>query len=174
MCDPVSASVAMVSIMAASTVYQTQQQEKMAKAQEESAMTSDRVQQAALQEQVRQQSMQTSEQMSERAVQAMQDHARLLSVSGENGLAATGSVAAQAAQIDMDASKDTATLASNLSMRKDQAAREAAGITANTQSRLNNIKQADWMGAGLQIAGSAASAAYANTKPPAATTPKGS
>lgn len=159
MCNPALA------LMAAATLYQTQQQAKLADQQEESVKKSGEIQQAAIDEQGRQDAAATGEQMSEAAIAARQAHARLMSVAGEHGIGGGTSLDAQSQEIDANNATDLATMASNLGRRATQRGLDGSGVAAQTNSRLNQIQQPDWIGAGLKI-GSAYFASQAAAEKP--------
>ncbi|MGQ0595854.1 virion core protein, T7 gp14 family [Aquabacterium sp.] len=146
-------------ISAASAIYATQKQAEVANAQEESIRKAAGIQQDSIDQASRQQQAVTTEQMSERSKQAMQDEARLEVAAGERG-AGGGAIEANSQQIAFNKSADVATLASNLDAHLSQATLDKSGVAANAASRLNQIEQPDWVGTALQVGSMGAKAYY--------------
>lgn len=137
--------------------YQTQQTAKKA---EESARQSQALSMEAYGQQQQQIQAQATDSMSDRAREAMIERGRLRVVNGESGLTGNSSDQ-QERQSYFNEATDMARIEGNRGAQQNQAALGAKGVTAQTNSRLNNIKQPSLIGTGLQIAGSAAGA-YGN------------
>jgi hypothetical protein len=147
----------MFAATAAKTVVDTKMAQDQADAAEKSQLASYNSQMNQMQLQMQQQAEQTVDQMSERAMQAREQMARIRVAAVESGVGgASASRIEQAASIAE--SQDMATLGANRTSRTVQAQAEKDGIRAHTEGSLNQINRPSWIGAGLQIAGAGAQA----------------
>lgn len=150
MCDPVTAMVALTAVSTGLGVYGQQQ---MAKQQMESLEDSARLQNETIREQYRQIEQKGTEDVSQVTRTAMIEQARMRVAAGESGIAGN-TVDAVMGGAQFNAAEAVAGIGKNTRNTLNQAGLEAKANYARLQSQANSIKQPDWIGAGLQIAGS--------------------
>ena len=143
-----------LAISAASTGIQMAAQKDTARKQR-AAMEADYAnKQEAAKAQADQTYAANSEQASERTRQARREESAARVAAGESGLAGN-SVMSLLDSTQFNAGYDIARIDKNNANALDQQTRELKGIKANTASNINNIRQPDYIGAGLKIAGDA-------------------
>jgi hypothetical protein len=99
----------------------------------------------------------TTENVSERSRQALRDSAAVRVSSGEAGVGGL-SVLSLLDNAQFNAGYDATRMDRNGANRIEQNQRQLEGIRSGAKSSLNNITPPDYIGAGLQIAGSAVDA----------------
>lgn len=152
MCGPVAI---MVALTAASTAMNVYGQNQTAEAQADSIEDQARLQNEALEKQYEQMRQQGTDKVSEVAKQAMIEQARMRVSAGESGIAGS-SVDSIMGESMFNAAEAVSGIQKNVRNGKDQSELEGRGMYAANKSKANSIKQPDWIGAGLQIAGSVA------------------
>jgi|SRR6185437_7954267 len=133
--------------LAIGTVGQAQQYQAM----RSSALASERGQFAQMQDREKQIDEQATDEMAERAKQAMADAGRVNAIFAATNL--SGNSQERMSRIAQgSASADQTTLERNRDAQITQAQAEAAGIAARTVSTINSVRRPSFIGAGLQIA----------------------
>lgn len=112
----------------------------------------------ALKVQYEQTQKQATDDMSERAREAMIERARLRVIGGESGLSG-GSNDRIENESQFNLGTDIASIESNRQNSMRQLKEEGKSLRAGSQSQINQIKRPSLIGTGLQIAGSAVDAA---------------
>ncbi len=150
MCDPISATVAGLSVV--SNIMQTSQARKQASAQQ-AAVQQDTAQQMELMKaQALQISNQADQQKSEAALAIMRAKASAAVAAAEGGVGGN-SVAVQQNELGWQGAKDLAQIEANKAATLMQNQLDARGIAARGQSQINQIKSSTptWLGTGLRI-----------------------
>lgn len=152
MCEPTSI---MVGLTALSTVLAVKGQQEMAKQQEDSIEESARLSNETTQKQYNQIQEQNTDEVSQVARAAMVEQARMRVAAGEAGIAGN-TVDAAMGNSEFNAAEAIAGIGKNTRNNLSQSYLNARAGDAQYKSQMNSIKQPDWVGAGLQIAGSVA------------------
>lgn len=159
MCDGFSeASMVMMAIAAASAAAGAEQQHEMANRQENAAQAAydaDANQTRAIQAQ---QTASATEQMSERARQAMVETGHLQALAADSGTNGGGSNDRVTNEANFNAGQDIAAMQANASSAQRQLVSQLNGSYAQAQSRVASVQQPSLIGTGLQIAGGSMSA----------------
>jgi putative ribosome biogenesis GTPase RsgA len=154
MCHPAIVPLMTLAITAASTTMSVISQKQQANATEDAMKADYDNKLQAYQEQQKQITAQESNSMVDIQREAMRQQASLRVAAGESGVGGF-SMLNILDDVYTQAGFESAKLQQNTDNAREQSARELQGIRANTQSGLNRIERPDYMGAGLQIAGSA-------------------
>lgn len=167
MCEPISgltmAQSMVVYAAAASAAASYASTSAAADAQEAAINNNMAVAQQGADLQTAQINAQSSQQTSQRALEAQREQSRLRVMAGESG--AMGGVSEMRIMNENQANlgSDMATLETNRKNQIEQVQQEARAGRSSGAAQLSSIKQASLIGTGLQIAGSATSA-YAQTE----------
>lgn len=155
MCDPtMGLATASLVVGMASSVGGFFQQGQQAKANRK-ALQSDYAQQMdTLQTQYKQTNQQATDEMSQRAREAMIERARLRVAGGESGLFG-GSNDRIVNESSFNEGTDMASIESNRQNSLRQIEQEGRGIRAGSVSQMSRIQRPSLIGTGLQIAGQA-------------------
>jgi hypothetical protein len=151
MCIPVA--VIGLAISAASAAASYAQQSKQTKKAEESARNAQSLNDLVAWGQAQQINKKAADEMSDRAREAMIERGRLRVISAENGIGGNSEDQLQR-QSFFDEGFDMSRIESNRAAQQRQSQLEARGVSARTQSRLNEIesKKPSLLGSGLHIA----------------------
>lgn len=152
MCDPVTASLVIAGVSAALTVNGQMQ---AAEQQKDAIENSARLQNETLAKQYEQMQKQGTDEVSQAARAAMIEQARMRVSAGESGVAGL-TVDSIFGSSEFNAAEAIAGIQRNTYNAKDQSALEGRGMYSKNKSMANSIKQPDWLGAGLQVAGAGA------------------
>lgn len=159
MCDPtMGIATASLLVGVASSVAGFVQQGQQAKAQQKSVEANYAQQTETLKLQYDQAQKQSTDEMSQRAREAMIEQARLRVIGGESGLSG-GSNDRIENESQFNLGTDIASIESNRRNYMKQLGEEGKSLGAGNQSQINQIKRPSLIGTGLQIAGSAVDAA---------------
>lgn len=150
MCDPVSITTLAISAVSSVAAYSGQRQQ--ARAQEAGIRANYRERDAAMQAQQFEQNQQATQQMSQRAVEALRQRGRLAAALADSGLGGS-SQSRLFGDIDMQEATDLATLEANRASAIAQGERQRRANTSGTNAELASIRQPSLLGTGLQIAG---------------------
>lgn len=130
-------------------MFQSHEQAKDQKAAVQSNLNS---QTAATNLQQQQTNQQATDKMSQVALESLKESGRIQAIAGDTGAEGVSTDRLRA-EVRMNEGSDIATLESNRINANNQSGQEAAALSAQSQSKLNSIKQPSLIGAGLQIAG---------------------
>lgn len=165
MCEPTTATYAMMAIAAASATASYVQADQNAKKQ--TAMIEDgyEKERRAILQQYEQINQTAQQEQSERHKEMLLDHARLIAVAGESGLAGAtdGRIQAEAAN---NAAQDMATIESNRQRQIEGAHTQGGARQSQAGAQLAGIRRPSALGTGLQIAGSYAQLQAAQKQQP--------
>lgn len=145
MCDPVSIAVA-------SAGFQFVTQMQQADAAESSARAANQANMDAYATQQKQINAAATDEMSDRAREAMIQRGKLRVLAAESGLTGASQLQ-QERQSQFDEGFDLSRIEGNRKNAQNQSYLDAQAGRAQNQSRINSIKQPSLVGAGLQIAG---------------------
>lgn len=153
MCEPTTATYAMMAIAAASAAtsyYQTDQNAKNQKAMVEDGYEKER---RAILQQYEQINQTAQQDQSERHKEYLQENARIMTVAAEAGLggATDGRIQAEASN---NAAQDMATIESNRQRQIEGAHTQGGARQSQAAAQLAGIRRPSALGTGLQIAGS--------------------
>lgn len=163
MCDPVSLAVASVAITGASTLAAAEGQRHAANQQRDGIIDNANTQDAAMQVQQSQVNEQSSQQMSARALEAMQQRGRMFAAFESGGNSAARIMNAS----DVAVGADMATLEANRANTIAQGQRQKDALSRGAIHQISALQYPSMLNAVLRIAGSATNA-YASTATPAA------
>lgn len=150
MCDPISIAAASFAVSAISTGVQYDSTRRAANQQADAIRANTSANDAALQLQQGQIAEQTTQQMSQRAVEAMRERGRLTAALGGMGGTTADRVLNESG---FNEGQDMATLTANAQSREFQAQNERVAGARHANQELASIRQPNLIGAGLQIAG---------------------
>jgi hypothetical protein len=137
----------------ASTVATTAATASSARAQTKAIEQGYAQQMETVQEQYKQIDAQASQQMTERAREAMKERARLRVIAGEFGIGGGVSEDRIMNESRFNEGTDMATIEANRMSNLKQTELEAKGMRAGSVRQLSQVKQPSLIGSGLQIAG---------------------
>lgn len=160
MCDPTGISettIAMMVVSAASAAASYVQASDTARRQEHASQDAYDNQVGQIRNEQTQETQQASEQMSERARQAMIETGHLQALAIDSGTNGGGSNDRVTNEANFNAGQDIAAMQANASSAQRQLAEQASGSYSQAVSRDASIQQPSLIGTGLQIAGSSLS-----------------
>ncbi len=173
MCDGFSEVAAVLAIVSsvAGTVVATQEQKKAANRQEQTIQDGLAKDRAATARQYEQIQASAQDDQAQRHTEYLIDQARIRAIAGESGLSGytTDRIEQENAN---NADTDMATLERNRQRQAEMAHTQGLASTTKGSIQLSGVRRPSELGAGLQIASSAASAYSAFSKPQPTPKPK--
>ncbi|MGP1718245.1 MAG: virion core protein, T7 gp14 family [Methylophilus sp.] len=153
MCEPTT--LVLTALAITSTIVSTMETREQAKAAQKSLNAESANQALAIEEQQEQISKKATDEMQDRSQQATIERGRLRAIQAESGL--LGNTQDRiVGESYFNESTDIASIEANRKAEITQSNRNLQGLGASTQSKLNSIKQPNYLGAGLQIGAQAA------------------
>jgi hypothetical protein len=158
MCEPTTLMAASLAISAASAGASYVGQQRSARVQQQSINDNVRAQDEALQAQAVERDQQASQQMSQRAREAMIERGRLVAAFGSTGVAG-GSQVGAINESNFSEVTDLVTMEANRMAGARQGSRQSASAYRQAGQSIASIQRPDFATTGLQIAGGALNAA---------------
>ena len=151
MCEPTTLAIAMAATSAVSSVYGAKKQQDANDKYNQSVANNYGAQMNALSQQQSQVNAQATQQMSQIALQAMAQRARLQTLAGEAGVGAGGTYDRLQNAVAFTENQGLTNVATNLNNTQGQLSRQGGAMEMQAKNSMR--APVDWTGVGLQILG---------------------